>query len=163
MYAYWAVGKVKPNQDKIAIQNLRNQGFENYYPRTLELKRTRQGMQRCPVPLFPSYIFIRVINKWACLNSTHGLAGVLMSSGYPAVVNDKTIEQLRQREIGGIIRLPKERRFAEGDTVTINAGPFAGQQGLVERMSSRERQNVLLALLSGSAKVLIDEENLEAA
>ena len=162
MYCFWAVAKVKPNQDKIAIQNLRNQGFGYYYPLTLELKRTRAGMQKVPVPLFPSYMFVQVVNKWACLNSTHGLAGVLMSSGYPAAVNDKVIDSLRQREQGGIIKLPKER-LQIGDKVTINSGLFAGQQALVERMSNKEREKVLLALLNGKAKVLIDELDLEAA
>lgn len=164
MHEVWVVAKVKPNQDKIAIQNLRNQGFENYYPRTLELKRTRQGMQRCPVPLFPSYIFIHIHanSRWASINSTHGVSGLLTCSGVPALVSDTVIDSLRQREQGGFIQLPKQR-FTIGDTVSINSGPFVGQQALVEQMSAKERQKVLLSLLSGGLKVLIDETALEAA
>lgn len=81
----------------------------------------------------------------------------------PALVQDQIIDSLKQREQNGFIQLPKERRFREGDKVTISAGPFIGQQGLVEKMSNKEREKILLALLSNKIKVLIDETNLEAA
>ena len=162
MAAFWTVAKTKPNQDQIAIRNLKNQDFEYYQPKTIERKLIKNRITNSVIPLFPSYLFVRVCDRWAPLNSTNGLSRVLMCGPIPAVVNDKIIEGLRQREQNGIIRLPKQR-FREGDKVTIQAGPFAGQQGLVERMTNKERERVLLALLSGNIKVLIDEENLEAA
>lgn len=159
----WTVARTYPNQEKTAIRNLQNQSFNYYQPMILDWKKTKQGMAKQPSPLFPCYLFIEIVDRWACLNNTHGLSSLLMMGGVPATVDEKVIVHLRQREQGGFVMLPKQRRFREGDQVRIQTGPFAAQLALVERMSVKERQKILLALLNSQVKFLIDEEDLEAA
>lgn len=159
----WTVVRTHPNSEKIAIRNLQNQSFEYYQPLILEYKKTRQGMQKLPAPLFPCYLFINITDRWAPLHSTYGIASLIMTGGNPAWIRDQVIEDLRQRESNGYIALPKPQRFRVGDQVKIAGGPFLGELGLVERMSSRDRQKCLLALLNGSIKLLVNEYELDAA
>lgn len=160
--AFWTCIRTHPNQEKIAIYNLENQDFTYYQPKILIRKLRKQKVVNVEQPLFPCYLFVQVASRWACLNNTHGVSGLLMCGPAPAVVQDKVIDSLRQREQNGFVQLPKVQKFSKGDTVTIKTGAFAGQQALVDRMPAKERQKILLALLSGSAKVLIAEEELEA-
>lgn len=159
---FWSCLRCHPNQEKIAIRNLENQDFEYYQPKILERKIIRGRPAYKEQPLFPCYLFVYIESRYACLNSTHGASALLSFNGIPAKIEDKIIDGLRQREQNGYIQLDRLRAFKVGDTVTIKSGPFVGQQALVERMSNKERQKLLLALLNGT-KVLIDELELEAA
>lgn len=160
--AFWTCGRTHPNQEKIAIRNLANQQFNYYQPMILDWRKTAKGMAKVPSPLFPCYLFIEIVDRWAALRSTHGLSGLITISGVPATVDESIIAHLRQREQGGFVALSKQC-FQEGDQVRIQTGPFAAQLALVERMSVKERQKILLALLNSQMKVLVAEEDLEAA
>ena len=159
--SFWAVARTHPNSEKIAIRNLENQDFKYYQPKLLVRKPVKGVVKAIEQPLFPCYLFIHVQNRWACLNSTHGIASILMTGGRPSIVKDSIVEALQQQEHQGFVQLPKVR-FVIGDKVTIQSGPFALQQGIVERMPTKERQKLLLSLLSGKAKLLIDETNVIA-
>lgn len=160
MSGRWIVVRTHPNCEKIAIRNLQNQYYTYYQPKILERKRINKQLKLVEQPLFPCYLFVHIINKWASLNSTHGIASVICMGSMPAIVSDNVIEDLKKREVDGIIQLPKAKTFTIGDKVTITNGPFAAQQGLVERMSTKERQQVLLSLLQNQIKILVDEDDL---
>ena len=159
----YCVGRTHPNSEKIAIRNLINQSFEYYQPLILERKVRKNRVQLIEQPLFPCYLFIKIVDRWRSLQSTYGIASIISAGASPLFVKDEIIDDLRNRERSGYIQLPKSKKFEVGDKVTIQAGMFAGQQALVERMSARDRQKVLLALLVNGAKVSLFENELEAA
>jgi transcription antitermination factor NusG len=70
----------------------------------------------------------------------------------PARVPDAVIDGIREREIGGVVRLPKPRRFKPGDRVRVVRGPFEGHFGLYDGMAPRERIFVLLSMLGASIR-----------
>lgn len=155
---YWIVARTHPNSEKIAIHNLQRQEFTYYQPLILERKIRKNRLQSVEVPLFPCYLFVQVMDKWRSLHSTYGVADLLGKIG------DQIIEDLRSREQNGYIQLPKPKKFVEGDKVTIGGNSvFAGQQALVDKMPSKDRQKVLLALLSNQIRILVNEADLEAA
>ena len=162
MNPFWCCARLHINSERIATDNLQRQEFEYYSPKILEKKVIRGKLQHVESPLFPCYLFIRVKDRWRSLQSTHGIASLIGGSS-PSIVRDNVIDDLKKREMNGYIQLPKPKQFEVGDKVMISSGAFAGQQALVERMSTKDRQKVLLALLSGQMRVLIEEENLEAA
>ena len=159
---FWTVLRTHPNSEKTAIYNLERQNFEYYQPKIQERKNRKQGLVTVESPLFPCYLFVRVVDRWMCLHSTHGVASILTNGSFPAVVRDQVIDDLRNREAGGYIQLPKQKKFDVGDKVTIKDGAFADQTALVERMPVKERQRVLLSLLSNKIRVLVDETSLDA-
>jgi transcriptional antiterminator RfaH len=157
--SHWACARTHPNSEKIAINNLLRQDFSYYQPLIQEKKLIKGKIKLVEVPLFPCYLFIKVVDKWRSLQSTHGIASIV-----PGSVQEYVIDSLKSREQNGYIQLPKAKMFEVGDRVTINKpGSFYGQEALVERMSTKERQRVLLALLSGGIKVLVNEDEIQAA
>ena len=80
----------------------------------------------------------------------------------PARVGDAVIDNIRSRERGGLVELPKREVFKPGDRVRVVQGPFAGQLGLYAGMRAHERVLVLLALLGGQQRVELAQDAIEA-
>ena len=65
----WYLIKTKPRQEKIAIQNLENQGYMVFCPMSKINNRL--------VVLFPSYLLVQLDNKtqnWSTINLTMGIS-----------------------------------------------------------------------------------------
>ena len=159
----WCCVRTKPLCEKIAIENLKRQDFNYYQPLILEKKKIRNKQQYVQSPLFPCYLFVEIVDKWRSLQNTYGVASLVGTNNSPAFVRDSVIQSLRDREQNGFIQLPKPKQFNIGDKVMINSGLFQGREGLVQRMTSKERQQVLLALLDSKINILIAEDDLLAA
>ena len=69
------------------------------------------------------------------------------------VVPDGLIEEIKSRERGGLVELPRRDGLRPGEQVRVLAGPLAGHIGLYAGMRSHERVLVLLALLGGQQRV----------
>ena len=154
---HWIAARIHPNCDKMAETNLARQEFTYYGPKILERRIVRGRQQLVEQPLFPCYLFVQVIDRWRTLQSTYGIADLI------GQVRDSIIDDLKKREQNGFIQLPKARQFEVGDQVMIKKGSFAGQLALVDRMPSKDRQKILLALLANKISCLVDESDLEAA
>jgi hypothetical protein len=64
------------------------------------------------------------------------------------------IDGIKAREVDGLIGLtPPRPEFIPGDRLQIIQGAFAGQICLLEGMPSRQRIEVLLALLGAQRRV----------
>ena len=158
---FWSCIRCHPNSEKIAIRNLKNQDFEYYQPLILERRIKRGKVRMVEQPLFPCYLFVRIVSHWHSIRYTYGVASIIQNGPMPAIIQDSIINDLKSRESNGYIQLPKPKGFSIGDTVKINDPRFEGQTALVERMSQTVRQKVLLALLSNKIHVLIDESDVE--
>jgi transcription antitermination factor NusG len=61
---------------------------------------------------------------------------------------------IRKREVNGFVKLPMpDRRLKPGQKVRIVSGSFAGQIGLYQGQTSRDRERVLLELLGQAVPV----------
>jgi transcriptional antiterminator RfaH len=114
------------------------------------------------VPLFPSYLFIWIAAGWWNARWCPGIVRLLVNGDTPMVVPDNLINEIKSRERGGLIELPRRDAFQVGDQVRITAGAFTGQLGLYQGMRARDRVLVLLALLGGQSRVELDKDAIEA-
>ena len=80
----------------------------------------------------------------------------------PTAVPAAVIEDLKARETGGLIDLPRPPKFRPGDRVRVLHGPLAGHVGLYAGMRPRERVEVMLAILGGSQRVTLPKDDVEA-
>ena len=76
-----------------------------------------------------------------------GVIRLLMDAQQPARVPNAVIDGIREREVGGVVRLPKPPRLKPGDRVRVLRGPFEGHFGLYEGMAPHDRVMVLLSML----------------
>lgn len=160
---YWAAAQLQPQRDGLALHCLRQAGFETYAPRFRErVARGGRKVVRTPL-LFPGYLFVLIELQWHTARWSFGVTRLVMNGAAPAAVPDGVIAQLKEREVRGLIELPRPPKFHPGDRVRILHGPFAGHVGLYAGMKPRERVEVLLALLGGSSRVTLAADAVEPA
>ena len=86
-----------------------------------------------------------------------------MAGDGPAQLGNHIIDELRARERGGAVELPRREKFKVGDRVKVLQGPFANHFGLYAGQRPHERVLVLLALLGGQQRVELAQDGIETA
>lgn len=152
--AYWSVAQTETRRENTAAQFLADQGYSTYLP------KIRIAHKRI-VPLFPSYLFVRIVDRWWNVNKTIGIIGLLTAGDHPAQVRDGIVETIRAKERGGIVRLPPPQGLREGQQVRVLRGSFEGHIGLYQGMSGKDRERVLLDLLGRKVPVDFHKDDIQ--
>lgn len=164
---HWYAVQTKPCQEDKAAFNLRRQGYGVYLPKYLRLRRHARKTERVARPLFSGYLFVAVDagrQGWRAINSTLGVARLVVAADAPIAVPNAVIEGLRAREDGdGCVRLEPHRHLKSGDTVRVTEGVFESFLGLYEGLTEGERALVLIDFLGRKVRALIDPEILATA
>jgi len=161
----WYAARAKPGQERIAIDNLKRQDFEAYYPR-MTIERAKHGrVVRESEALFPGYLLIRfalATASWRAINSTRGVIRLLSfaQEGTPSPLPAGEIESLQEREKAGQLYVSEVVRLRRGDEVRIKIGWATDQIGTVV-WTKAERVRLLLRLLGQEVSVIAPQHALE--
>lgn len=143
----WSVVQTESQRESVAAEFLKQAEFEIYLPR-VALKGDRAA------PLFPSYLFVQIIDRWYAVRWTVGVLRLLMNDDRPAAVPDKIVLAIQRREgRDGLIRLPRLRGTQRGDPMRVVHGSFAGQLALFDGMNGPDRVRVLIEALGRKVPV----------
>jgi transcription antitermination factor NusG len=156
--SYWAAARVRANETARAVRNIERQGFQVYNPVCRPSRRSARI-----VALFPSYLFVNIIDRWVCLLSTGGVIDVIRSGDRPAVVKPYEIERMHnQEDKNGVIVLPLTK-FQPGDKVRVTRGPLRDHVGDIHAgMSARQRVAVMFTMFSRETQIDMHERDLIA-
>jgi transcription antitermination factor NusG len=158
---YWACAQLEPSRERLALHCLSKvNGFEVYSPRIRPLRARREDDTR---PLFPGYAFVLIVLQWHAARWSPGVTRIVLDGVVPARVPDRVIDEIRQRECGGVVQLPKAPDLQVGEKVKVLGGPLAGHLGLYAGMRSHARVEVLLALLGSPQRVVLPRGSIELA
>jgi transcriptional antiterminator RfaH len=159
--AYWAVARLQPHRERLALHCLGLAGFTVYLPR-LRSERVAYGrrMEVRP-PLFPGYAFLVIVLQWHRARWCPGVLNLIMNGAAPARVPDSVISEIRARERDGLVELPESRGFKPGDRVRIISGPFREYLALYVGQAAHERVAVLLQLLGGRQRTQLPADAIE--
>jgi len=160
--SYWAVARLEPHREQLALRCLGLAGYQTYFPRLRERRISHGRKIEVRPPLFPGYAFLTVEAQWYAARWSIGVIGLIMDGIKPARVADHIIDDLRKRERNRLIELSKRVGLKPGDQVRVLQGPFAGQLGLYAGMRAYERVLVLLAL-GGQQRVEFAKDDVESA
>ncbi len=151
MAVYWYALRSKPRKEDVVSKQVRDQGFEVFYPRIrVHTVNPRSRQMR---PYFPGYLFVRADLDQVGLSAFQWMPhaiGLVAFGGEPSVVPDNLIHAVRQRveEIaaaGGQVF----DGLKSGDTVRITDGPFKGYEAIFDgRLPGSERVRVLMQFLN---------------
>lgn len=159
--AYWAVSRLALNHERLALHCLTLAGFMTYLPRLRERRISHVRRIERQSPLFPGYCFTWIELQWRAARWAPGTLGLIMDGTQPARVPDSVIAEIRSRECGGLIELPKPPRPRPGHAVRVISGPLQGRLGLYAGMKPRERVEVLLQLVGGQQRVTLARRDIE--
>ena len=161
----WCALRTQPRKEDYACLNLKKQKYEYYYPKIEKIVRHARSEKLALRPLFPGYVFVkldRLRESWYKLNSTYGVAHVILNSLTPAAVPDEIIHLIQEKENNkGVVPLEVIRLFMTGDKVIIKDGSFAGQTAVFCDYTDNERVEILLSFLGREHKVKISALDLE--
>ena len=161
MAEHWYALRSKPRKEEVVWRQVRTQGYEIFYPR-LKVNPVNPRARKLR-PYFPGYMFVSVDLGEAGLSTFQWMPhamGIVCFGEEPAIVPEHLIHAIRKRvdEIaaaGGEIF----DGLSSGDSVVINAGPFAGYEAIFDaRLPGSERVRVLLQLLNNSRQVPLELE-----
>jgi len=159
MAKYWYAMRSKPRKEDIVWRQVRDHGYEAYYPRIrVHPINPRSRKLR---PYFPGYLFVHAdldeagknIFKWM----PHSI-GLVCFGEETAIVPENLIHELRVRvdainEAGGELFDGLE----PGDAVHITDGPFKDYEAIFDaRVSGNERVRVLLELLGNQRQIPVE-------
>lgn len=147
----WHVVLCRPRQDATAEENLLNQGFETFRPKS-RTHRLIAGRRRSVVEsMFPRYLFVRLRQHgedWGPIRSTRGTVGLVRLGQQTPIVPAAVIEALRQRsDDDGFINLSDAVEYKTNELVEIIDGPCAGYRAMFHAHNGTDRVLVLLTLL----------------
>ena len=85
----WFVARVHPLRESSAQLNLHRLGFRSFAPRVRRTVRHARKLRNVLAPLFPGYIFLILDlsrDRWRSVNSTFGVASLIMGAEQPIPV-----------------------------------------------------------------------------
>jgi transcriptional antiterminator RfaH len=158
--SYWAAAQLQARRERLALHCLSKvNGFEVYSPR---IKAPRVRREVGTRPLFPGYCFILIVSQWWAARWSPGVIRIVLDGAVPAWVPDQVIDEIRRREVRGVVELPKPPGLEVGDRVRVTRGPLVGLTGLYQGMNGRQRVEILLAALLGG-RVRLPKGSIELA
>ena len=149
----WYLIKTKPRQERLAKQNLKNQGYEAFCP----LAKINNRL----VVLFPGYIFVQLNEKTQNLspiNSTKGVSHFVKFGWNFAKVPTSVIEFIKTNQDITTDKLKNLNKFKPGDKVQISDGVFKNWVAIFKCYKPDERVILLLNLLGSEQSLSIKKE-----
>lgn len=166
MIPRWFAAKTKAGQDRVAVEHLRRQNFETYYPLIYIKRRSLRGRitQHCE-GLFPGYVlvqFVLEVASWRVINSTRGVQRLLSfaDDGRPSALAIGEIERIKAEEKAGKLRFSEISEFRKDDQVKVKFGVHVDVAGRVLRTRG-ERIELLLSLMGHNVRCIAPSHALD--
>ncbi len=163
----WYVVKTKVNQEKRALTNLSNQGFEIFCPVMPMLRKFKNTVSNIINPLFPSYIFVRFDvenDNWIKIKNTYGVKEILKNSSmYPGSISSVFINNLRKMCDSDNCINDNYFNFKIGQKVRYVDGPFLNKIVEIIRIHKKNRILVLQKIFSQHIKISVSQNKITPA
>lgn len=153
----WYALYTRPRHEKKVHDQLLEKGVESFLPMIERLRQWKDRKKRVELPLFNSYVFIKIDlkNRYTALQ-TNGVVRMVSFGGVPAAIPDWQIEQLR-RVIEYPDTLELENYLRAGDWVEVIDGPFRGIKGRLRELRGQTRVVINIDGIFQSASFVIDK------
>ena len=159
---FWYAAYTASRHEKTVAEHLRQRNIECFLPLYETVRRWNNGRHRIQLPLFPSYVFVRMAmcDKLRVLQ-VPGLAQLVTFQGSPAVLPDAEIQTLRGALAAGVMAQPY-RYLNVGSKVEICRGPLQGMRGVLLRHQGQFRIVLSVEMIMRSIVVEVDAADVVA-
>ena len=159
----WYLLQHKPNNQNIALENLKRQGFETFYPLLENTKRTDSKFKNSFSPLFPGYIFVFFNiedSRWIKIKYTFGVSRIVGFNSIPSTVPVDIILALQQK-YNRSHKLLSAKNIKTGVNTKILKGPLSGFVGRIEEYDANSRIKILLEFMGNQKSISINVHNTD--
>ena len=154
----WYAIRVKPNFEHVSARLLRDKGFDEYLPVYRSRRRWSDRVKEIDVPLFPRYLFCRMVHSERTpVLATLGVVSIVSCGPDAIPVPESEIQAVRTLLRSGLGAHPYPF-ISAGARVRVNEGPLAGVTGTVIARKNDLRLVVSVPLLQRSLSVELKRE-----
>ncbi|WP_026932652.1 UpxY family transcription antiterminator [Christiangramia echinicola] len=140
----WYVLYTKPKSEMKVAENLQGANFEVFCPTIKEIRQWSDRKKKVEVPLFTSYVFIRLKNsERSKVFNYPGVVRYLYWLGKPAIARDEEIQIIKDWLEDDACDDLRIEGISLGNMVKIKSGPFQNQKGIVQSIGSKRMKLVL--------------------
>ena len=157
---------VKPHHEFLVQSDLVGKGGEVYLPAVNKVRQWKDRKKRIDFPLFPGYLFARVVpgaEQFLGLVRTRGVMKILSAvPGHPTPVPDAEISALK-RLLSSDKELDIHPELQAGKAVRIKKGIFEGVEGVVSKKGDQFLLHVNISMLGRCVTVKMFADDVELA
>jgi transcription antitermination factor NusG len=157
----WGIAHVRSRQEKVLARYLVRHRIPFYLPLREHRRMSGGRSVVSQLPIFGGYVFHRAPQVQSDLLWRSNVVASLINVIDQELLNDE-LEQIRSLQLRGASFEPYDD-LAEGETVRIASGVFAGYHGVVERGKGHDRLIVRITLIRQAVAVEFDRRVLQRA
>jgi len=154
----WYLLYCKGKEELRALTNLKNQGFESFYP-TMKVEKKVRNKQVCKdVAIFPNYLFVEIDKETANFNSirsTRGVIDFVKCGARYTKVPTVLVAELKAKQACRDKSTNEVSVFSEGEKVIIQDGAFKGIEAIYQCNDGLERAVLLINLINKTTTMSI--------
>lgn len=159
---FWYAAYTVSRHEKTVAQHLLQREVECFLPLYETVHRWKNGRHRVQLPLFPSYVFVRMgLRDKLRVLQVPGLVQLVTFQGSPAALPDAEIQALRTGLSAGIHAQP-HRYLNVGSKVEICRGPLQGVRGILLRHQGQFRVVISVEMIMRSIAVEVEATDVVA-
>ena len=159
--AYWYAAYTTARHEKVVAQQLTERRVETFLPLYRSLHRWKDRRKLVELPLFPSYVFVRINprDKLRVLQVS-GVVHLVSFNGQLAELPETEISALRSGLENDVHAEPYPY-LRIGRRVRVVRGPMAGTEGILVRKKDKYRVVLTIEVLMRSVAVEVDGSDLQ--
>jgi transcription antitermination factor NusG len=160
--SHWYAAYTLPRHEKAVAGRLLKEEVEAYVPLYWAVRRWNLRRVKVELPLFPGYVFVRMLITDRVRVLAHpGVIRLVGSNGKAAALPDGEIETLRSTL--AIYRAEPYPYLTAGKKIRIRSGPFAGLEGRIVRRKGTMRLVASIDLIQRSIVLELDAAEAQLA
>jgi transcription antitermination factor NusG len=163
--ACWYAVRTRSRHEKVAAKQLDGVGVETFLPLMTQVHRWVTGPKQVDVPLFPGYVFVRVVyspDQRVRVLRSHGVAGFVGSAhGKGTPIPDKQIEDIRLL-LNHKIPFKNSISLRVGQKVRVKGGSLDGVEGVLVGKRSQRKLLIMIEPIQRSLSVDLEGYDVEA-
>ena len=157
----WYVAYTCSRHEKYVAKQCEERDIAAFLPMYAVQRCWRRRRAEVLLPLFPSYVFVRMaLAERFRLLALPGFVSLVSFKGVPAVVPDIQIEPLRKAVALG--RAEPWVYLESGKHVRVTAGPLIGLEGIVHELKNKIHVVVSFDCMNRSVLISLDATEVEA-
>lgn len=138
-YRWYAI-YTKCNHEKRVYEFLKDQNIESYLPLEKKLRNWSDRKKWVEVPLFPSYLFVKVSNKeYYQIFKNHSILYYVSFNGKATPIPQEQIEAIKKILLTNHKYSLYSENLQRGKSVQISSGPLSGYFGEIIKWMGKKR------------------------